>query len=340
MRIGVVCPAGDRVAELVVQHLDRLEPNAARLLVLDGADPVSIDDTGVTWDAAPLSGLEAAYVRGFRFEDPAIPRPATQADWSLWQPGYVLEQQRSSFDYSLLSRLEATGTRLYNGVAAHLLAASKFAQLLRLREAGVELPAMLCSNDDRAVGPFCAAHEKILWRTGTGRCSWQRFFDKQRRFLVAPSKPPIILAAIVEGPLLRAYVLDGEPVLCLEYAPPEYETLERLEAFRWTDVGAAAPVLSKAARAAGANWCQILFVSTDDGPVVYDVDPDPVLQELPAALRDHLAAALAYGLLGRLSELVPTKAVREEMFERQSLYLRRMLRIQFSMEATKFEEAE
>jgi hypothetical protein len=340
VRIGVFCPVGDRVAGLVLDQLERLAPNAARRFDLDGTDPVSIDGDGVSWGAAPLTGLEAAYVRGFRFEDPVTPRPKEQADWSLWQPSYVLDQQRYSFDYSLLCRLEATGAKLYNGVEAHLLAAAKFAQLQRLRQQGVAVPAMLCGNDDGAVGAFCEAHEKVLWRTGTGRCAWQLFLDKQRRFLVAPSKPPVILAALAAGRLLRAFVFDGRPVLGLETLAPECENLEFLEACRWVDVVGDADVLRAAARAAGANWCQILYVSTDDGPVVYDVDPDPVLEELPAAVREYLTAAVAHGLLGRLPELAPTKALREEAFERQSLFLRRMLRILFRMERSKYEEPE
>jgi hypothetical protein len=82
------------------------------------------------------------------------------------------------------------------------------------------------------------------------------------------------------------------------------------------------------------RWASVLYVASPNGPVIYDVDIDPLVTDLPAALRDHLLECLAAGLAG---EEPPVYAGAASV-ERESLFLRRMLRIQFEMEQTKLAE--
>jgi hypothetical protein len=303
---------------------------------LEPGQPVVLDSEGVSWNKVRLERLDALYIHGFRYEDPVLPPADPICDWSLWQAGAVIRQQSHSFLYSVFSWLEQRGgPRLYNPVSSELAAFDRPGQLDRLGQTGFAVPPMLIGNDDRTVAAFQQQHQGVVWRPMTGRAAWQWFQERQRQHLVGPDKPPVVLAAVCPGPLLRFYVLDGHVVLVLATAPPNREGIERLESlFPVTDLPPLVlETVGNAATALGLRWAVALAIHSPDGPIFYDVDPDPELGDLPPSFEAYLNHCLAAALVG---EPLPVTSFEAEPVERSALLLRRMLAIQFDMEQSKY----
>lgn len=331
-RIALLSLAPSRALGALARRIGELEDGAARLIDLSGPlPPMAVGDGGVVIDGLDAGGLRAVLVHGFRYEDPVVPAASDHLDFALWQAGYPADQQRYSALYSLLARLEALPLTVWTGSTVHLAAFARPAVLEAWRRDGLAVPDLQLTNDPQVAAAF-AEGRAAVWRTATGRCAWQRFGARQRLHLVGPERPPVLLAEAVAGPAIRSFVLDGRLVLSLETAPPDAAGLEQLEAFRAVAVSAAAAqAVRRAASLVGAGWAMVLWVDGADGPVLYDIDVDPILDGLPenfsAVLVEHLAAAL----LGRPAPVLPEPAPAG----RQTLFLRRMLRILFDIEATK-----
>lgn len=338
MRIGIFAPAHSRQTQLLSRALDDIAPGAAVWLNPNlGPDHrVAIDGAALSWNGAPLTQFDALLIHGFAYEDPVIPPADPLQDWSLWQAGPLIAQQRYSFLYSLLARLEAVGgPRLYNPLSSAVAAFARFTLLDRLRLAGAAIPDLICANDPAAAAAFCARHPTVVWRPMTGQAGWQLFRDRQRQALIGRDQPPVMLAAVAPGPLVRVSVLDGQAVLALETAPPARDELERLEVM-FPSRSLSAPQLAAIAAAVaglGLRWATALVVATANGPVFYDVDPDPVATDLPDCFRDRLLRRLAAALAGAPA---PAEADAPSAAARPALLLRRMLAIQFDMEQTKY----
>lgn len=335
MAIGILAPAGSATARRLCRQLD--PARTVRLeLELGPEQPVTLDDHGVSWNGVRLEALEALYIHGFRYEDPVLPPTDPDVNWSLWQIGPVIRQQSWSFLYSVLSRIECIGgPRLYNPLSCELASFDRLGQLDRLAAAGLMIPSLLCSNDDGAVTAFQRLHDAVVWRPVTGRAAWQLFRDKQRRALVGPERTPVLLAAVTPGPLLRAWVLDGKVVLVTAQDSPSRDGLERLEAaIPLSDLPAERlAALGRAAAALGLRWAMVLFVDSPGGPVIYDVDPDPLVTDQPEPVCDYLLGCLAATLAATPRPVAPPDDVPAW---RPALLLRRMLAIQFDIEQTKF----
>ncbi len=334
-RVGLFMPAGCALGRLLSEPL-AAHPDL-RVATFDIGLPeggaATIDGQRLTWDGTDLAALDMAVVHGFAYQSPVIPGEAGDADWSLWQARYPAEQQKYSFLYSLFSRMNAAGVVMANPPETLLHGFSRPGVLLRLAAAGLAVPAWLVANDDAAAQAFCAGRT-VVWRTTTGRCAWQIFRDRQRLDLLRPDKPPVLLAEVVEGPLLRALVVDGRVAMALAQSAPDGTGHdERLEAMRAVEPSeATCAALVSAAAAVGARWSMLTYVETGRGPVIYDLDPDPLLHELPPTFAARGAEALAAMLAGAPPEAVPASGTIEE---RPALFQRRMLRILFEMEATK-----
>lgn len=337
MKIAVFASSTSKQARLVFENLRNCIDENDELHFMDTELPVSeavsIDGKELIWNGVDLSSLDCAYVHGFKHEEPVIP-VERDCDWSLWQPAHVLDQQRHSFLYSLFTRMEADGVKLFNAPAVHVSAFNKFSQLNSLKKAGVNIPDMICTNDKAAASRFMDKHEDVLWRTATGRCSWQLFTNKQLDALITPEKPPILLANICSGLIRRAYFIEGRPALVLENSAPEMERMEELEVFSVVDALEAEKIVKKITETLNTRWCQVTFVSSDGEPIVYDVDVDPLLNDMPLKLSEYLNACLTEELIGKPQ----TKdLLKDKYYSRDSLFLRRMLQIQFSMQATKYQ---
>jgi len=143
-----------------------------------------------------------------------------------------------------------------------------------------------------------------------------------------------MLAEIIEGPLIRSYLIDGEPLLCLNRYPPAYilhaETLESFKAIECPEVYGE---LQHLATHLSLHWGQVSFVLREGRPWIYDVDVDPILGQIPDVFRERLIDGLARACLGmgQASELLP-----DTPQARRTLFLRRMLFPLFEFEHMKY----
>lgn len=296
--------------------------------------PASVDGAALTWAGVRLDAARGVYVGGFRYEDPVLPPPSLEADWSFWQSRHVLRQQSYSFMWSLLARVEAAGVRLYNPPSSHLNLFCRQRPLDQLRAAGLPAAATTLTNDPAMAAEVQARHQTTVWRPANGRAAWQVFRDKQRQHLVGADRPPVLLAPAAPGVLTRLYVVNGDIALALTAAPPARDAVERFEVLLGVDPATLPGAVDAARRATevlNLNWAALTALVTDTGLTFYDVDPDPAIDDLPTAVQTHLADALACGMIGRPVPAAPTQL----RAPRDTLLLRRMLVIQFEMEATK-----
>ncbi|MGI9303828.1 MAG: hypothetical protein ACR2RB_14180 [Gammaproteobacteria bacterium] len=332
MKIGLFSPLHDRHTGELQHGIESIAPGASRHFTIpeDGAPKVAVDRTGVFWDDVNVARLEIAYIHRFAYRNPVVPVPLDDIDWTLWQADYIAEQQRSSFIYSAFAEMERHGVTLINPPAVHIQNFMKADLLEDLREAGFKVPTLVCTNDLAVVNAFCADRKHVLWRPATGRAPWQLFGERQKELLISSRRPPILLSDVVAGPLVRAYLYDGEPLLCLQHSAPEVAPLETLEVFRGVELPQLSDELRRLAQTMSLGWAQIQFSVWNDEEIwVYDIDPDPLFDRLPDTIRQRLTHALAHRLAGK--ELA-TEALPEEPHPRPMTFLRRMLRILFEIE--------
>ncbi|MCY3021176.1 MAG: hypothetical protein NTW87_19350 [Planctomycetota bacterium] len=343
MQIGIFAFAGDEQACRLERALNAQSPGTAAFfdLSLGTAARATMGAGEAAWGGRDLTKLDIAFLHGFAYCDPVIPACGTGVDWSVWRFDYIAAQQKHTFLYSLFSELERRGVRVISPPAAHLQTFMKPLLLERLRRAGLNVPAAVCSNNMDAVREFCGRHANAVWRPATGRAAYQRFTDRQREALVSLQKPPIIVAEAVDGPVVRGYLLQGEPLLFLEKGAPDCTGEERLEGFWEVDYAALRPDLSRLAAEMNIPWLEVVFVAKDGKAWIYDVDADPLFEGLPTGHSEKLTALLAKSLLQVGQTFLsadavaapPAKAVETQ---RPTLFLRRMLRILFEFEQSKY----
>lgn len=334
--VGVFGYGGDGQAALLARRVEQIQPGSARYfdLNLNGDQAVELSRDVLRFADVDLSALRYAYVHGFRYQYPVVPQPPREPDWSLWQTGHVLDQQKYSYILSLWQELERRGVRLLNGLSALKSNFLKYEQLQQLRRSGLAVPPMLCTNDPRQAEDFCRRYPQTVWRPATGHAAWQLCGPRQRLHLVDPAKPPIILAAVKDGPMARSYVIAGRPVLHLRNRAPGFYPVETLETF-WADSGLDISALaSQVAQVLQLGFYAVSLVVDGGTCWIYDVDADPVLLGLPPAYRELLLQALALGLTGALDGATGLTGP-DQPQQRETLFLRRMLTVLFDMEASK-----
>jgi hypothetical protein len=157
--------------------------------------------------------------------------------------------------------------------------------------------------------------------------------------LIDPKKPPVLLAEIIEGPLIRAYILQGEPLLLLKHNAPAYLPLETLEIFQSLDCRAVYGELQRLAECLGVDWMQVLFVLKDHQAWIYDIDTDPIYHGLPEAYQQRIGEGLARRFLGQ-EDAFESTTLAEQPQSRPTLFLRRMLRILFEFEYYKYRKSD
>ncbi|MGH8658261.1 MAG: hypothetical protein ACREV4_07240 [Gammaproteobacteria bacterium] len=347
MKIGVFCERDNQQAIELRQCINTLAPGSCTQFVfpLDGSPEVAIDETGVYWDGTNVSQLDIAYIHGFSYTYPVVPAPLGNVDWSVWQVGHVLEQQGFSFLLSAFMEMERHGVKLLNPTRVYVKNFTKADLLEDLRQAGFPAPRLVCTNDTDTTKSFIEEvdADKVVWRPATGRATWQLFRDRQREHLISAEKPPILLAEVVEGPLIRSYLIDGQPLLYLERYPPDCianpgagmfgtETLERFQALECADVSGE---LRRLVSHLSLHWGQISFVLRDGRPWIYDVDPDPMFEWLPELFSQTLTEGLASRLLD-IDAPASSKPLSDCPQERPTLFLRRMLYSLFELEHKKY----
>jgi hypothetical protein len=334
---GLFAEPGNRQVQQLQRRIEALAPGAARVFDLSPSAfmAATIADTGVYWDGVNVAQLKTAYIHGFSYANPVIPPALPDTDWSVWQVHDTAQQQSYSFAHSAFGELARRGVTVVNPPAVHVQNFMKVDLLEDLRQAGLRVPELLCTNDADAAQAFAERVGRAVWRPTTGRAAWQLFGDKQREHLFLPDKPPILLAEAVTGPLIRAYVLAGRPALYLKRTPPaDVPIPERLEALQAVDRPGLDEPVQRLVQTLGLSWGQVFFVLSEDRPYVYDVDVDPILDWLPDEHREALTDGLARSLLGL--EFVKPE-VSSEPQARPTLFLRRMLRAVFDLETAKYQ---
>lgn len=357
MKIGVLAPWNSRFSKSLMTGLEEIAPG--RVFLIDSSlDCVSITFDGQSLTYDPLSFdcfegqiikkegwrgrildlgcLDRVLVHGFSYVNPVLPEADDNLDWSVWQYGHLCQQQKFSALFSLLREMERRGVSVWNASSVYVDHFMKFALLEKIRAAGFLVPALVCLNDVDHAAEFLKNKERVVWRPGTGRGAWHLFGAKQLANRVHPTKPPILLADVEPGSLIRGFILGTRLVFCLQFQAPEFTPpTERLERLWSVPVGPFQSALEKMAREFGIQWGMVVFVDGQDGPWIYDVDPDPSLDWLPASWRDLLIKALACTLIGQDVVPLTEEGLRLGVVERPNLFLRRMLGVLFEMESSK-----
>lgn len=336
MKIGLFSQPHDSQTSALQDYINSIAPGVCQhfTVPVHGSPPVALDRSGVYWDSVNVAELDLAYVHGFSYANPVIPPSRDNLDWTVWQVDYISEQQKSSFMFSAFEEMERRGVRLFNPPRIHVQNFLKVDLLGELRGAGFQVPKMVCTNDREVVQAFGHDVEQPIWRPVTGRAAWQAFGDKQRELLVSTRATPILLAEIIDGPLIRSYLIDGQPLLCLQNSAPALTPLERLEVFQEFECSEVHGELRRLAEITGLRWGQVLFVLKDDQIWVYDVDADPIFDWLPEVYQRKLGEGLAQRFLGH--DIATGTEVSDTAHLRPTPFLRRMLRILFELEYRKY----
>lgn len=335
VKIGLIAPAKHRAAQRLQGALEALEPGCVARLDLDlsDTDRTHLDANRVQWNGVDMARLDSAVVMGFSYCDPVIPAPHLHQDWSVWRYDYLAEQQTYSYLHSIFLDLERRGVRVVNDPNVHMACFTQPALFERLRHAGMNVPDTVCTNRLEVVNAFREGKDKVVWRPASGRAIWQLFMDGQRDALIALEKPPVMLADVQPGILVRGYVFAGRPLMLVASRYPDSGPPERLEAFQEIDCPEAHAALGQLAELLKARWLEVQFIQVDGATYLYAVEADPAIEVLPEILQQRLAERLAAGLTGRP---IPAPVLGEEPHERRTMFLRRMLRILFEFEESKY----
>ncbi len=299
-------------------------------------DSISLDESGIYWNDINIAQLDLAYLHGFSYQNPVVPLDTgMERDYSIWQQDYLIDQQKYSFLLSVFRDLDQRGVKLVNSPESFVVNFMKPYFLEQLRHKGFNIPKMICSNDMASVQSFCNANQKTVWRPTTGRASWQLFLDKQRISFVKPDLPPVLLAELIQGPLIRGYFFEGDPLLFLKFTTPECSPEEHLEIIWSEDCPDAEHELKRFFSASEVLWALFYFIPSNGRIWIYDVDTDPVLNWLPEPYMEYLLNQLVLKLTGKEQDIASTLK-KTSPKERPTMFLRRMLRILFDFERSKY----
>jgi len=334
---GVFSPADDKQTRRLIEQINSLQAGAVQHFAFpepNGVE-VSLERDVIMWGDVDVSQLKTAYIRGFSYTNPVVPKAMDDTDWSLWQYDYISTQQTLSFLYSSLTELDRRGVEMHNPPGLYLDVSMKINLLETLRHQGVALPELLCTNNREAADSFSDSHEGLLWRPATGRAAWQLCQHKQLDILIDESKPPVILSSIEPGLFLRCYISQGVPVLCLKYSPPAQIPLERMEVYQVVEASDFHPQLIEIAKNINMKWGSISCTLHEGKICLYDIDADPILTALPTQVQDYLSLCLAHALIARQN--IPTaQALYDCALARELPFLRRMLTVLFEIEYRKY----
>ncbi|MBF0189322.1 MAG: hypothetical protein HQL50_15465 [Magnetococcales bacterium] len=346
MKIGLFAPGRFLPQAKTLATVLRSMPEASvQLFDLDLTDAkLRIERDGVFWNDTPLDSLDVVWIRGFPYTNPVLPAAEHDRDWSVWQYDYLADQQSFSALLALFQELERRGVRVLPSPRSQWRGFMRFAILEELRAANLRVPPLLSTNDPEQAKAFMERFETVVWRPATGRAAWQRFIERQREALVDPGKPPILLANAVAGPMVRSYLVGGQPVLSLETHPPIHNPPQESLEVVWnrSDLHLSESECITLTQRSDAttglpytlDWLQVNYVVSEEGPVIYDLDPDPRIDWLPEAHHTAVIEALARHLAGHAP--VPVSSDLDTPAPRPVMFLRRMLRLLFEFEFSKY----
>ncbi|MGN7612374.1 hypothetical protein ACQZV8_09840 [Magnetococcales bacterium HHB-1] len=342
-KIGIV--AGKQgFAEKLFHAVNHQKPDSALLLRPPERDQAfTLHGHEMVWQGHDIIQLETLWLQSLAYENPPIPSAVHQRDWSLWQIDYLTDQQRYSALLSLWLSAERQGVRVINPVAARLRSFMRSALLIRLHHAGFLLPEFIITNDLKESCKFRQCHnDQVVWRPASGYAAWQLFKQRQERALIDSKQPPILLAEIKSGAIIRIYAFQGKPLLALNMLPPQHTPpQEQLEQFwpvdlsvhhqSWVEKLFSEEIKTDLWGGQQPTWMQITAVVDQKQLWIYDIETDPQPDDLPATFQELLAQRLSLALHDQpWSHRSPTT-----IQERDSMLLRRMYRILFEYEESK-----
>ncbi len=341
MKLGIFADTPNTQAQSIY---NRISDNHKELQVyffdirVPEKDSISLDESGVYWNDINIAQLDIAYLHGFSYQNPAVPLDkGMERDFSVWQQDYLIDQQKFSFLLSLFSDLDRRGVKLVNSPESFIVNFMKPYFLEQLRHMGFNVPKMICSNDMASVQSFCKENQKTVWRPTTGRASWQLFLDKQRISFVKPDLPPVLLAELIPGPLIRGYFFEGDPLLFLKFTSPECSPEEQLEIIWSEDCPEAENELKRFFSANKILWALVYFIPNNGHIWIYDIDTDPIMNWLPEPYKEFLINRFVLKLTGKEQDMESTLK-KTSPVERPAMFLRRMLRILFDFERSKYND--
>jgi len=304
---------------------------------LSEKDQTGFTEDSMSWNEIDLNSLDKAIIYDYEYMDPIVPSAVQMTDWSQWQDSFLKEQQTYSFWFSLFCEMDRRGVKLYNPPRAYLDDFMKYHLLETIKSNGVSVPDIICSNSIDDVNEFCSKHPQTVWRPVSGKAGWQLFKDKQKNYLVATDKPPIMVAEIVEGSLLRGYMLAGKPLMCLDYMAPTQFPNESLEKYRCVNPDFLSHAVKTIQQSTHVEWGQLTVVANENNVFVYDIDTFPCYQSLPKELFEYFNTCLSYHLAGQQDKL-DSVSLPEGYTERSTIFTRRMLDILYEFEQSKYSE--
>ncbi len=183
-------------------------PERTRLSMTDALE-------GVTVDGRPVGRPGAVYVRQLHVHPLAFGVDVTEDMEADWRTTLITFREKATTLMGLLSRWEALGVPMYNGLASDWRD-HKPAQLALLLQAGLPVPETLWTNDPEAVRRF-ATGRRVAYKPVTGGAATKELTaeDLTDERLGALEAAPVTFQELLPGEDIRVYVLDGEIIASL-----------------------------------------------------------------------------------------------------------------------------
>lgn len=217
MAVLVCMPAernGRRLPETKL-IVDELEKRTADVVTVDPSrwpsdSPLTVDEQWQFGDVEIVPAtVDAAIILAEYCFRPLTPEHATEFGE---RPGQVygrLEEHRLLFA-DLYDRLEEAGTRLVP--ERQPKRGESVWEIRRLREADVQFPRTIVTNDGQRGEEFYAAHDRVIAKSTWRPARVTEIDDSAVKSGLSLSGAPTILQEFVPGEDVRAYVVDGELV--------------------------------------------------------------------------------------------------------------------------------
>ncbi|HEX8699910.1 MAG TPA: hypothetical protein VF815_13790 [Myxococcaceae bacterium] len=220
---GPVVVVGSREDEHVDAVSRRLEAEGVDTFVMDArAFPertrLELTDSleGITVDGRRVGRPRAVYLRGLHAHPLSFGTDATESMDEDWRTTLIAFREKATTLMGLVSRWEAQGVPLYNGVSSEWRC-YKPAQLALLKAAGLPVPETLWTNEPAAVRRF-AAGRRVAYKPVTGGAATRELTpeDLTEERLGALESAPVTFQELLPGEDLRVYVLDGRIIASLK----------------------------------------------------------------------------------------------------------------------------
>lgn len=305
--IGIFGPATDPEVRRLREALRARRRDAIVLdpAVIASGGTVAVADGSVQWRRRPLDSLRAVYLRLFQSaHDPWNLAARGGPPRSLSRAAYQAARERAALSLAALEALRARGVRLVNDIDVHRSLQDKAHQLGRLRRAGLSVPATLVTDSPAMARAFVRERHEVVIKplAAYGYARVLRPAD-----LAGLARRPAVLQRYIDGPYLRATVVDGVVVSEGEYAASTVDVrgdpdlvAGRRRMAPHTGDAALVEVATAAAKACALAVAGVDLVRSKAGYVVLECNPAPAFTFFEAELGHDIAGPIA-DLLVRLA---------------------------------------